>query len=66
MLKAILLTTLAVTCYWGYTNYNSYPVERKPSPCHKKEKDDLHRFYNKWNPVGRQKPIFKHKWQWGI
>lgn len=69
MLKAALIILFIATSYWGYCNYKSYPKERKPSPCHRqhKEKDELHVFFGKWNPIGRDKPVFGGpKWKWGI
>jgi hypothetical protein len=60
MLKAILVTMLCATSYWGYCNYQTYPRERKPSPCHRHEKDkDEVSIFSKWNPVGRDKPVYK-------
>lgn len=55
-----MLAMLAALCYQGYSNYTSYPPQRKASPCHRKHKakDEIDIFFKSWNPVGRQKPAF--------
>lgn len=69
MLNAFLYTLLVSACYWGYCNYQSYPKEHHVRHMSKppKDKDELKKFYSKWNPKGRDKPVFKGpKWRWGI
>ncbi len=68
-MKYFLLGLLVIGAYKAYSNYQSYPIQLKPSLCHLPENDvdDMKIFSKTWTPKGRDRPVFKgYKWKWGF
>lgn len=64
MIRLLIIIGIILLAYKGYSNYKSYPKYYTRPITIQTDEDDSEIFF-KWNPCGRDKPVFSYP-KWGM